>query len=331
MTTELTVGGHRLRLLRELGRGATSAVWLAERDGVEVALKIGRGVAQRPRFADEAARLSAVGSSRVTPLIDAGVAAEACELSDGFRIEAGAPLIVLGSASGATLEPRAERSESAAEEIALVVARDIGHALRDLHATGAAHGDVKPENVVVETSASGKPVRATLVDLGLATEGSEVALRGGTRRYFAPEALEGAGDARLRDLYALGLVLAELLEPEIARAERFDPTALVRFAPRFSGEPGRLSQALLSAAPAARPSAAWVSARARGVLGADETRDGARFRRVAAVRRAYLAVRRDELAALARFDGVRPRPCGQFIRLDERSARARACRVRAPR
>jgi transcriptional regulator with GAF, ATPase, and Fis domain/tetratricopeptide (TPR) repeat protein/tRNA A-37 threonylcarbamoyl transferase component Bud32 len=290
--------------VREIGRGATSAVWLAERDGVEVAVKIGRSAAQRRRFADEAARLAGVGSSRVAPLIDAGVAAEATELPSGMRIDAGAPLIVLGSAPGAPLDPRAERSETAADELALVVARDIGQALRDLHAAGAAHGDVKPENVVVETTAAGRPVRATLVDLGLAVETSEVTPRGGTRRYLAPEAFEGAGDARLRDLYALGLVLAELLAPEIGRAERLEGALLARHDARFSGEAGRLSRALTSAAPAARPSAAWVSSRARGVLGADETRDQGRLRRLAAVRRAYLGVRRDELAGVARFDDV---------------------------
>jgi transcriptional regulator with GAF, ATPase, and Fis domain/tetratricopeptide (TPR) repeat protein len=293
-----------LKLLKELGRGATSAVWLADQGGVEVALKIGRSAAQRPRFADEAVRLSGVGSSHVAPLLDADVASDGAVLPDGTRIEAGAPFIVLGSARGAALEPRAERTEAASDELALVVARDIGQALRDLHAAGAAHGDVKPENVVVETSEGGRPLRATLVDLGLATDATEVTPRGGTRRYLSPEALEGGGDARLRDLYALGLVLAELLEPEIARAERFDPVALERFSARLSGEAGRLARALLSAAPAARPSAAWVSSRARGVLGAGETRESARVRRAAAVRRAYLAVRREELAALGRFENV---------------------------
>jgi transcriptional regulator with GAF, ATPase, and Fis domain len=279
-------------------------VWLAERDGQSVALKIGRSAAQRPRFADEAARLAGVESRRLTALVDADLAREAVELPDGSRIEAGAPLIVLGWADGVALDPGAERGEAASDELALVVARDIGHALRDLHAAGAAHGDVKPENVVVETNAAGKPLRATLVDLGLSTEANEVTPRGGTRRYLAPEVLEGAGDARLRDLYALGLVLAEILEPELARAERVDAAALARPTSRFSGEAGRLSLALLSAAPAARPSAAWVSARARGVLGANETNDEARARRRSAVRRAYLAVRREELAALARFENV---------------------------
>ncbi|HEX6764473.1 MAG TPA: protein kinase, partial [Polyangiaceae bacterium] len=306
VTTELTVGerGRRIRLLRELGRGATSAVWLGLREGVEVAVKIGRSAAQRPRFADEAARLAGVGGARVSPLVDADVAGETVELPDGSRVEAGAPIIVLGSAQGATLDVLVERARADADELALVIARDIGRALAELHASGAAHGDVKPENVVVETGASGKPERATLVDFGLATEASEVTPRGGTRRYLAPEAFDGGGDARLRDLWALGVVLAEILVPEIARSERIAPTLSSSFAERLAGEAGRLARALLSGAPAARPSATWIAARAELASGATETPEAARARREAAVRRAYLAVRREEIAELGRFEHV---------------------------
>jgi serine/threonine protein kinase len=44
-------------------------------------------------------------------------------------------------------------------ELALIVARDLGRALADLHAAGLAHGDIKPQNVLYDASrpSAGRP------------------------------------------------------------------------------------------------------------------------------------------------------------------------------
>src|SRR6266511_1841524 len=75
-TTQLSLRGRRLVLERELGSGATSTVWLAREGDRVFALKLGRGRAQRPRFAEECARLSWVGSSALVAAVDAGVLRE---------------------------------------------------------------------------------------------------------------------------------------------------------------------------------------------------------------------------------------------------------------
>jgi serine/threonine protein kinase len=179
-TTKLTVGRLRLALGEKLGVGATSSVWLAIASGEAVALKIGHAQAQRPRFADEATRLAWVNSPVLCPLLDAGVVREAFDLPGGERLLPGTPLLVLGRAEGVPLDRYLARATDRAWR-GLLVARDVGAALAALHSSGAAHGDVKPENVVI-AEVNGSPVAASLIDFGLSTDVAEVVPRGGTRR-----------------------------------------------------------------------------------------------------------------------------------------------------
>jgi serine/threonine-protein kinase PknK len=308
VTTKLTVGRLRLALGEKLGAGATSSVWLAIASGEAVALKIGHAQAQRPRFADEATRLAWANSPVLCPLLDAGVVREALDLPGGERLLPGTPLLVLGRAEGVPLDRYLEPATDRAS-LGLLVARDVGAALAALHSSGAAHGDVKPENVVI-AEVNGSPVAASLIDFGLSTDVTEVVPRGGTRRYLAPEVAESGGDARLRDLWALGFMLAEAASPELARSDRPVPELVAA----LPGELGRLARALLSTSPAARPSASWVERRARLAQGTPENPGQALVRRRAAVQRAYLSVRRDEILAAARCEDVEVALAGEPAR-----------------
>jgi serine/threonine-protein kinase PknK len=270
LPTKLTVQGQSYRLVGLLGEGATSEVWAAEGGDREVVVKLGRDRAQRTQLADEALQLLFVDARNVPALLGAGL------------LESGTAYLVLERAPGAALTIRG-RSAQEALELALVVARDVSAALADLHAQGIAHGDLKPDNIVVEER-GGRPCAARLVDLGLAGPGDESVPRGGTRRYLAPEVFEArpTGDARLRDLYALGRVLSELFES--APPQPF----------------ATLLPALLSAAPAARPSASWVLQRVTSELGDDSAHVPAADRRQRRVQQSYLALRRAELLKAAR-------------------------------
>jgi tetratricopeptide (TPR) repeat protein len=78
-----------------------------------------------------------------------------------------------------------------------------------LHRAGLLHGDVKPANVIVEPEGS-----VVFVDLGLAApwrEGGALA-EGLTPRYAAPELFEGKPITVRAEVFALGVVLAEILE-----------------------------------------------------------------------------------------------------------------------
>ena len=289
----LPVPGEPLRVVRLLGGGATSRVLLAERasgsgQAVPVVVKLGRDLGQRPRFADEAERLCLVDSPWVAPLVDVGTLTQEATVL-GERFERGVPFLVFPWEEGETLAERVVGLEPAARrELAHTVARDIGAALADLHGVGSAHGDIKPQNIVL--GAAG----ARLIDFGLSGDASAESATGGTRRYLAPEVLtsSAAGDGRRRDLFALGVVLADLLLAE--------PCSVEQASQRLpEGEPlADVARALLQSAPGARPSAAWVAKRAQAAGAAAfslSAEHGAR-----AVNRAYRFARRRELVEAAR-------------------------------
>jgi serine/threonine-protein kinase PknK len=297
LPTELTVADRPVRLVRELGQGATSRVWLAcGADGWRVALKLARSASHRLRLADEAERLALVDSPWVSALVDVGALERELPLPgpDAGSLEPGTPFIALEWLDGQPLDLETTASAADASELALCVCRDLGAALADLHATGFAHGDVKPANVLVQETPSGPRFR--LLDLGLSAPADEAEVRGGTRRYLAPEVF-GSGhlsDARLRDVWALGLVLAELVSPELRRADK----PLDRLGSLALPEPlDSLLRALLAAVPGARPSAEWARRRALLALGEREHEADARARRCRAVERAYKTVRQTELAS----------------------------------
>ncbi len=313
-----------------LGEGAGGRVWAArDATGRSVAIK----VSASPRGAElcsEAERLLFAGSRALTNLLDAGrVPAGVAALAD----RVGHAWIALERAPGAAVVPSLLRAGERAG-VLWAVARDVGEALSDLHRAGLAHGDVKPENIVVESSASGPSAR--LVDLGLSSRSDEAVPRGATLRYLAPEAcLPGAhGDARARDLFALGIALAEIASAKVAAAS--DPA-------RAAGEvalPADVAAvigALLAPAPGARPGAAWVRKRALEALGRDDPVAARIERRRRAVERSYLAVRRREIVACATSREVRievtgapAQWLGRVADLTQKLARARGVRAETP-
>jgi serine/threonine-protein kinase len=94
-----------------------------------------------------------------------------------------------------------------ARAIAIVLAACDGAA--HLHAAGYVHGDVNPSNLVVEPRASGD--RVVLIDLGVARPIGEAGAVRGTHAYMAPEQVRGAAWTRATDVFALGVVLWELI------------------------------------------------------------------------------------------------------------------------
>ena len=109
--------------------------------------------------------------------------------------------------------------------------RQLVGALSVLHLRGLAHCDVKPENVLVESTG-----RLVLLDLGLASAWGRRRVPSGTTPYMAPEALEGSVGPE-SDLYAVGVVLHQALTGRLpvaaAKARRSRPTSSRK------GRPGR--------------------------------------------------------------------------------------------
>ena len=307
-------------ILELAGAGGSGLVYRARRHGEPdlVALKLARDGRGSAPLAREATYAALALSPRLPELVDVGwalVTGASARVVDPATAAAAVPFVALRWAPGSPLAAGAGKGHV---EVALGAARDVGDALADLHEMGVAHGDVKPANLV----ASGGIVR--VIDLGLAGPLHAITVEGATLRYLDRSA--GAlGDARARDLVALGAVLAELGDPAVAAAD--DPIAAAR-ARRLPGAIGAICAALLAPSPGARPSARWVAATARAALragGAHEDDPQRADRDARRVRAAYLKLRRDDLD---RATGARGDTAPWLAEAAAQAARARSIAAR---
>jgi serine/threonine-protein kinase len=118
------------------------------------------------------------------------------------------------------------------------------------------HRDVKPANLLLEPTGTGRP-HLWLADLGVATRIGESATVAGTSGYVAPEIAVGTPAAPGHDLFAAGVVAAELLTGTVPRTDRDLPR----------GPLHALLRDLTAADPALRPNdAAAARARLRDIV-----------------------------------------------------------------
>jgi len=222
-----TVVAGRYRIGAHLGRGGVGDVWRALdlKLQVDLALKAIRpDHLGHPRSAEllrrEIRAARRVGSPHVCRIFD---------LVDAPPHE----LLSMEFVDGETLRDRLrERSPLPTAE-----ARDIlGQLLVGLdaiHDVGLLHLDLKPENVMIT-----RVGRVVIMDLGLACPPLEPGSRSGTPPYMAPEHLLGQPlDART-DLFAVGIVLAEMVATDGVRdgARQRSVRAVVRRAPESVAE-----------------------------------------------------------------------------------------------
>ncbi len=297
MSTLLTIGGHVLQLDAVIGSGATSAVFRAHDVATQErwVLKAARRAQDASTFRNEAERHAWVCCPEIIPLLAFGHANCAASPRNGAEasIASGAPLLLFPWLEGVPLGLETPEGASSAQmRVAqtLQVAWDLGRALDELHELGLAHGDIKPSNVLLTGSG-----HARLLDLGQSGEAAQRLPSGGTPRYFAPEifALENRGEARARDLFALGLLLAEIAEPKLAKSE--NPLKELKQRPLEAGI-ASIIEPLLSESPSARPSARWVWQRAAHTLRVSP--EGVRSWRLRRARAAYLNARGAELRSV---------------------------------
>ncbi len=202
----------RFRLVRELGRGATAAVYLVrdERLDLPLALKVlhpqlaaASRAAARERFFAEA-RLAA-------RLRHPGVVAI-------YSVDEIARCLAMEYVAGGTLRDclrsRQTPGIDAAEVVA--IARSLLDALAYVHDAGIIHGDLKPSNILLRG-----PTEIVLCDFGVAEFAAAATAAddrpAGTPLYLAPEQFHGAPPSPRTDLYAVGVILWELIRGQPAR------------------------------------------------------------------------------------------------------------------
>ncbi len=284
-------------LLKKAGSGGFGNVWKATtKEGRNVALKWAHETAASELLSTEAEVAVLALSPRLPELVDAGWMDVPTTVAPGTRITGSAeatvgarPYVAFAWVDGDTLANLPSRSGDSALTAALMLAADAAEALADLHGIGAAHGDVKPQNLVIDGEG-----RAHVIDLGLCCAAFSRDVTGATPRYLSRNDSD-LGDARARDLLALGVVLAERMGPNVRAAS--DAVA----AARPLGQPAphdEICGALLSQSPAARPGARWVATSAAAALQHrhGREREEREERDVRAVRASYLRLRRHELA-----------------------------------
>lgn len=248
------VAGHRL--LRPLGSGVQSEVHLAERlsDGLELALKVTPlSPAGSLQAADGFLRAAGLARSLEHPHIvrvfDAGVEGALAWLSMEWM-------------PGGDLERHLLAGALPPVPQALGWARELALALAHAHRHGVVHRDLKPGNVLLDASGHAK-----LADFGLA-RGIDALHTGtgvvpGTPFYMAPELLAGNVPGAASDLYALGVLLFELLtgrRPHVAatmgellrRVAQEPPPALATLRPDLPPALGTLLDRLLAKLPRER-------------------------------------------------------------------------------
>lgn len=171
--------------------------------------------------------------------------------------------LALERLTGESLRERLQRDDPLPFRMALWIARQIAEGLQAIHHAGYVHGDVKPENVQVESSG-----RAILLDLGFAQRPNQVGsleAEGyllGTLNYIAPERASLLHpDEFAADWFSFGVMLHEMLTGELPHEPRTTSEFLSRAIPAsrvggLSGMPNRLLDlltALLHPSPPARP------------------------------------------------------------------------------
>lgn len=141
--------------------------------------------------------------------------------SEPGAVRPGAPgslFLVMEYVAGETLAERLRRVGRLSTAEALPITRQIVAGLAAAHRAAVVHRDFKSSNVILGTAADGPELRVVITDFGLARGGREcdpssldaVALVG-TSTYMAPEQVEGGAVTAAADLFALGVVLYEMV------------------------------------------------------------------------------------------------------------------------
>lgn len=211
LAPELPLLIGKYRVLRKLGEGATSEVFLCHDDfqDIDVAIKRVRpvvmGDAHDSRyferfFAAEAALVGRLKHPNVVQIFDA--------VPDPVE-----PYLVMEYVAGNTLRPYCRADQLLSLELIVELGFKCAMALGYVYRQGLIHRDVKPANLLV-TLNNGTITDVKITDFGsvlnLASDVTQV-YRVGSLAYMSPEQLDGAALDCRADIYSLGAVLYHLI------------------------------------------------------------------------------------------------------------------------
>jgi serine/threonine protein kinase len=208
---------ERYKVIRELGSGAMGTVYEAQHTtvGRRLAIKVldpdFSSKASRERFFHEARAAGAISHQHIVPVLDFGFS------------PSGAPYLVMEYVDGETLEASLSQRREMKVDDAVEICAQILSALEVIHGSGLVHRDIKPANVMLVRVRRPR-VFTQLLDFGVAravhgswrrpdlTQANEIL---GTPAYFSPEQATGRGVDPRWDLWAVGVILYEMLAGDL--------------------------------------------------------------------------------------------------------------------
>jgi eukaryotic-like serine/threonine-protein kinase len=251
----------RYRVIERAGQGGSSIVLRCNdlHTGQIVALKLLRSSnplvpASRARFHREARLAASLSHPNIIRVLDFGETPPP-QLGDWstwiFDNEQSVDFLCMEFVPGPTLKQFLRRLGPCPQEWVLAVGLQLASALRSAHASGIIHRDMKPQNILLVDLAA--HVIPRLGDFGIARDLNGATLATltqtgqvlGTPDYLAPEQVMGESGGKQSDIYALGIVLFEMLtghlpfeaETPLAAASRrmfVDPPLPRMLVPRIS-------------------------------------------------------------------------------------------------
>lgn len=188
---------------KEIGRGGMAAVYLGEQHQPKrkVAIKIVSPQGNDPKILDDLKKEGDTVAQFSHPNI---VTVYACGVVDHYYY------LAMEILAGGDLKQKIESGLTELEAFNIMI--DMGKALEHAHKRETLHRDIKPENILFHEDG-----QAVLVDFGIAkaqnsvSEFTRVGAVVGTPHYMSPERALGKEIDERSDLYALGVVLYEML------------------------------------------------------------------------------------------------------------------------
>jgi dienelactone hydrolase/predicted Ser/Thr protein kinase len=204
LATGATFAG-RYQVVEELGQGGMGRVYkvLDHEVGEPIALKLLRGeIATREdtirRFREELRLARRISHKNVCRMFDLGS-------SEGTYF------ITMEYVDGEDLKKFIRRSGQLTVGKAVAIARQVGEGLAEAHRLGVVHRDLKPQNIMIDGEGN-----ARIMDFGIARSIRAEGVTGtgvmiGTPEYMSPEQVDGRAADPRADIYALAVILYEML------------------------------------------------------------------------------------------------------------------------
>jgi tRNA A-37 threonylcarbamoyl transferase component Bud32/CheY-like chemotaxis protein len=245
------------RVLRKIGEGGMSRVYLAEResDGLQLVLKmldtrLARDPQSQARFVREYKIIQRIQNEHVVMIFDQGFASDD-------------PWLAMEYFPGGDLSHRIQKGISSMGALKILV--QMAEALDAVHTAGVVHRDLKPQNIMFRANH-----RLAILDFGLAREidaTTTLTQKGmvmATPLYMSPEQCLGQPHDARGDLYSTGVILYEMLTGKLPfEGENASALAYQHVHGEIPRLPKRLSgyQLILNRLLAKRPDARFQSAR----------------------------------------------------------------------